>query len=337
MPRPWRKVYEHAKYHVTCRGNGRERIFYADADCEKLMEQLKTAVEREGILLYAYALMSNHYHLMVETPHANIREFMHRLNTAYAMYFRHKRRRPGHCFQGRYGAKLVEGDEYLLRLTRYIHLNPIKIKSMKHKSVEEKAHLLEAHRWSSYRGYVDGGKTENFIDYRWLELMPGRSGKQKRRAYKAYVEAFLVAEDPIMAEAYGKSVYAIGADEFIDEVESSIREEKTNAVQKGDVRWPKELRLSFEAILKAVADATGIKADAFGVHGRSIGAAKSMAIELACRLGGMNQRMVAAKMGMSEHAVGKQRKRLAARIRIDRKISHGKYTLVTNPWDGRRL
>jgi len=69
-------------------------------------------------------LMPNHYHLLVETPLGNVPRFMQRLNTAYSMYFRLQHRRPGHCFQGRYGAKLVRGEDYLLRLTRYIHLNP---------------------------------------------------------------------------------------------------------------------------------------------------------------------------------------------------------------------
>ena len=81
--------------------------------------------------------MPNHIHLEVETPRGNLPRFMQRLTTAYGMYFRYKKRRPGHCFQGRYGAKLVDGDDYLLRLTRYIHLNPVRTQAMKGVPLEQ--------------------------------------------------------------------------------------------------------------------------------------------------------------------------------------------------------
>ena len=80
MPRPWRQQFEGAKYHITARGNGREKLFYEPEDYER-------------VVLYAYALMSNHYHLLIETPEGNLSKFMQRLNTAYGLYFRYKRRR----------------------------------------------------------------------------------------------------------------------------------------------------------------------------------------------------------------------------------------------------
>ena len=138
MPRPWRITYSGAKYHITSRGNGRQDIFLCDEDYARFLEQLTLALEEDEVILYSYVLMTNHYHLFVETPLGNIKRFMQRLNTAYGAYYRYKHSKPGHCFQGRYGAKLVGGDDYIVRLTRYIHLNPVKIKKMKSLSLSEK-------------------------------------------------------------------------------------------------------------------------------------------------------------------------------------------------------
>ena len=125
MARPWRILYAGAKYHVTVRGNARQEVFHEERDYLRFIEQLSDGLEKDEIILYAFVLMSNHYHLFVETKHGNIQRFMQRLNTAYSMYHRYKHNQPGHCFQGRYGAKLVKGDDYILRLTRYVHLNPV--------------------------------------------------------------------------------------------------------------------------------------------------------------------------------------------------------------------
>lgn len=97
-----------------------------NADYLRFLDQLSAALEANGVMLYSYVLLSNHIHLQLKTPRGNLPRFMQRLTTACSMYFRYKKSRPGHCFQGRYGAKLVEGDDYLFRLTRYIHLNPVK-------------------------------------------------------------------------------------------------------------------------------------------------------------------------------------------------------------------
>ena len=107
MPRPPRKAYAGAKYHITVRGNGRQNIFLCEEDRGRFLEQLWGGLEKDEVILYAYVLMSNHYHLLIETRRANVSAFMQRLNTAYGMYFRYKHGRPGHALQGRFGAKLV--------------------------------------------------------------------------------------------------------------------------------------------------------------------------------------------------------------------------------------
>lgn len=97
----------------------------------------------------AYALMGNHFNLVVRTPEANLSAFMQRVMTSYALYARYRHKRPGHIFQGRFKAKLIEGDGYLRRVTRYVHLNPVKTKATARLSLDERRRLLEEHRWSN--------------------------------------------------------------------------------------------------------------------------------------------------------------------------------------------
>jgi REP element-mobilizing transposase RayT len=154
MARALRVQFEGAIYHVTSRGNERGDIFRTDRDRQRFLEILAESVEAYHIRLYAHVLMSNHFHLLIETPRANLCAFMQQFNGAYTTWFNVKHKRSGHLYGGRYKAKLVEGDEYLLALTRYVHLNPVKIKSVKNLPLDERRKLLRAYPWSSYRSYA---------------------------------------------------------------------------------------------------------------------------------------------------------------------------------------
>jgi putative transposase len=118
---------EFAVYHLTSRGNGRQKIFFTDTDRELFLGTLAHVVSRYGWLCHAYCLMNNHYHLLIETPKRNLSIGMHQLkgNNSQASNRRHKR--VGHLFQGRYKAILVEKEAHLLELCRYVVLNPLRV------------------------------------------------------------------------------------------------------------------------------------------------------------------------------------------------------------------
>ena len=319
MARHWRIRYAGAKYHLTGRGNGRAVIFDSAADSERFLEQLDHALAADEVVLYAYVLMPNHYHLFVETPLGNVQRFMQRLNTAYGMYFRFKHARPGHCFQGRYGAKLVGGDEYLLRLTRYIHLNPVKTQRCRELPVAEQRVALQAYAWSSYRGYAGLGPTEARVNYRWLTLLGRRGDKARRSAYGEYVEQTLVSEDEVLGAALRRSAYAIGDERFAEETEADIRGARlAKAVVGGDVVWPEKPRKSLEEVTAVVFRELQMSADELKRHGRAVGPRKGMALELLCRYAAASQREVARVSGFGhESGVGKQRRLLRERLRAD--------------------
>ena len=145
MSRPYRLQGENCLYHITSRGNGRQKIFISDYDYRQFMHYVLRGKEKYSFYLYAFVLMGNHYHLLLETTQPNLARIMHYINSAYTTYYNLKRNKCGHLFQGRYKSILVDKDSYLLELTRYIHLNPVRAKLVT---------KPEAYKWSSYHGYL---------------------------------------------------------------------------------------------------------------------------------------------------------------------------------------
>ncbi|MBB1422055.1 transposase [Pseudoalteromonas sp. SG43-7] len=146
MARPLRLEFAGALYHITSRGNERKPIYLDESDFEDFLKILGDVCERYNWVIHSYCLMTNHYHLLVETPDANLSKGMRQLNGVYTQWFNRKQRRVGHLFQGRYKAILVDKDAYLLELNRYIVLNPIRAKM---------ADSLSEWPWSSWN-YVMG-------------------------------------------------------------------------------------------------------------------------------------------------------------------------------------
>lgn len=126
MARPLRIEYPGAFYHVTSRGNEQKDVFKSQKDREKFLSYVESAVVRYGAVVHTWCLMSNHYHLLLETPSGNLSQIMRHINGAYTTYFNVKRKRAGHLFQGRYKAILVEAGAYALEFSRYMHLNPVR-------------------------------------------------------------------------------------------------------------------------------------------------------------------------------------------------------------------
>ena len=312
MPRPLRKEFAGAKYHVTSRGNGRKAIFLDAADYRRFMSQLQEALQRDGVILYAYVLMPNHYHLLVETPRANLQAFMRRLNTAYALFFRYKHRWPGHVFQGRYGAKRVEVDEYLLRVTRYIHLNPVRVRSMKGKDADMIKKVLRGYEWSSGRGYAGWKKPEGWVDYRCLKLMQGKSEATDRQRYRGYLESMALERDEEMDAAMKASRHAIGDEGYRKEIEASIRGPRQDQVP------PSSRQKVLSRLESAILREFGGKREDLRAHGNHGGVAKSVALELACRKMGYSQVEAGCLYGgITCAAVGQQRRRLMQRMPQD--------------------
>jgi putative transposase len=141
MARPLRIEYDGALYHVTSRGNDRKAIFKEDHDRELFLNSLAQVTRRFHWICYAYCLMNNHYHLVIETPDGNLSKGMRQLNGVYTQAFNKRHGRVGHVFQGRFKAILVQKDSHFLEVCRYAVLNPVRAKAVRHP---------REWKWSSY-------------------------------------------------------------------------------------------------------------------------------------------------------------------------------------------
>lgn len=154
MARPLRLQLENALYHITSRGNERMSIFLDDQDRHVFLKKLSDVIERYVWTVYAYCLMGNHYHLLLRTEKANLSGGMRQLNGVYAQYFNRRHDRVGHVFQGRFKAILIEDEDKLLAVARYVALNPVR------------AGMVDGPadwKWSSYRATVGLDKPAKFF------------------------------------------------------------------------------------------------------------------------------------------------------------------------------
>lgn len=183
MARKPRIEFEGALYHVITRGNQKQRIFKNKEDYAKYLEILADYKEKHKYFLYAYALMNNHVHLLVETQEVPLSKILQGINQRYTMYFNWKYRTLGHLFQGRYKAILCDKDQYLLTLIKYIHLNPLRAGVVK--SPEE-------YQWSSHHVYTGISDERGIVDKDKVLGIFSENIARARRQYKDYMGEDLV-------------------------------------------------------------------------------------------------------------------------------------------------
>ncbi len=297
MARKLRLQYEGAIYHLTIRGNGRRSIFLDNRDRERFLWRLSVSRELHEVRLYLFALMPNHVHLLAETPRANVARFMQSLLTGYSVYFNLRHNTCGHLLQGRYGSQLVQGDEYLLRLSRYIHLNPVQTEETREWSLEQRIQRLRSYRWSSYRGYIDASKSASWMDYGPLLGMVNGSPIDQRRRYRQYVETGLVDRDDEFVRLMESSPRAVGDDAFRSWVDGQYLRLGETAASAEDVSLRRETTASDpRRIVALVAQSFGL---GIGDMRRTMrqSLARPVAAYLMCKLAGLSQREAARYLG----------------------------------------
>jgi len=237
MPRPTRIEYENAFYHVMNRGRGRQTVFHDSGYFQLFLETLSESRERFDAIIHAYCLMDNHYHLLIETPLANLGRIMRHINGVYTQRYNRLKKTDGPLFRGRYKAIIVDEDAYLLQLSRYIHRNPIEVKGSKVR--------LTDYKWSSYLAYIGSVPAPQWLYQETTYQMLGR--KQRYKGYRSYVEAG-IDEDIIRYYSKGNIAAVLGGNAFRESVL-----EKKEAIEAGNVETVLRNRPSLDNVVNTVA------------------------------------------------------------------------------------
>jgi len=313
MARPLRIAYPHAFYHVTCRGNERRAIYRDDQDRLLFLDKLKASLEIYGVKLHAYVLMGNHFHFIVETPKANLSEFMRHFNIAYTGAYNRRHNRVGHLYQGRYKAVVVEKDSYLLELSRYVHLNPVRVNPHKQKMIREQLKYLERFPWSSLAGYVAAERRAPWVSY---EEVLGHLGASRSR-YRQFIEdAIMRGYETPWEELTGQVI--LGREGFLEKLKGKLD-------KAGARRERPSLRaihaLDPEVSLSAVTRYFKIGGVELKKKRTPYRDYRAVAMELMYRYSGISQAELGRRLGGLDYsAVSRERKRLRERMAVDRQL-----------------
>lgn len=224
MTRPLRLEFPGALYHVTSRGNRRNPIFRNNDDRRAWLALLGHACERHHFVIHSFCQMTNHYHLLVETVEANLSRGMRQLNGSYTQYFNWRHGLVGHLFQGRYKAILVQKESYLLELSRYIVLNPLRAKMVP---------FLEDWEWSSYHCFLSEETAPG-----WLERdgLLSRFGSERTTAISAYQDFVLAGVGKISPLSAVRHQVLLGDDDFVSAHQQLQRSEELDEVVRTERR-----------------------------------------------------------------------------------------------------
>ena len=235
MPRLQRIQYENAIYHVIAKGNRAQDIFLDDRDREKFLTYLKEARTKFDLEIFCFALLDNHFHISLRTRRPNLSKAMQWLQTSYSVYFNLRHRASGHLFAGRYKSILVENERYLIALSCYVHLNPVKAGIVKD---------ARTYRWSSCRVYTDLKAGFEWLSTGLILDLFGRHLKKQKQMYRETLE-----DSAISARRIDKTVkrgFLLGGREFRAQINKKLRNEN----EKGRHH---KLAVDTEQIIEAVA------------------------------------------------------------------------------------
>jgi len=281
MTRPLRLEFAGALYHLTARGDRQEPIFEDDQDRLVFLDLLAKEVLQQGWVLYAFCLMGNHYHLLLETPEPNLVQGMRRLNGVYTQAFNRRHNWVGHVLQGRYKSILVDKDSYLRELCRYVVLNPVRAGMVA--SVED-------WHWSSYLPTSGEIPCPPWLNAPAVLGLFG-AGAATRRAYERFVAQGL--KQPSPWETLKGQIY-LGSEAFHSQMKKRLSGKTPKGVSRGQLN---PVRSSTQAVLRAVASAHGIKPAA--ALERQSGPAFKQTVYLLRRRANLSLREVAEMAGVT--------------------------------------
>ncbi len=295
MARPLRIEYPGAYYHVTARGNERKAIFRDVLDRKKFLVILSSSIEQFVVRLHAYVLMDNHYHLLVETPAGELSRAIRYLNGVYTQYINRRYRRVGHLFQGRYKAILIDKDSYLIELSRYIHLNPWRVRGGSRDPLR--------YRWSSLSAYIGREKAPE-----WLETdeILGLFGQKRGKAQRGYGEFVREGMEKGIKTPWEEVRWQslLGSSSFVEEIEDRfLRDREIGLTEMKGLRESRK-RVKAERLVRVVCEYYKIKPEDLPKRSHEYTEAREVASYLMRRYGLMRLVEIGEQVGLHYSTVG---------------------------------
>ena len=334
MARQLRHHFAGGWYHITARGMGRREIFADGRDREHFLELLAGMVDRYGVVLHAYVLMDNHYHLLIETPSGNASRALQWLNGSYGVWYKAKHSHSGPLFQARFKSIPVDGEgSWALMCSVYIHLNPVRVKALglgKEDREREKAGFLpkeptgeqvkarlaklRGHRWSSYPAYAGYAPKPEWLTCETLGRRAGAErGKDDKAGYRRYLEDYLRQGVEEGAFARMTAAVAIGGTAFVEGLRKRIPK---RAGGETNARAWRRL-LPFGEVVKAVEAVKGEPWAAFADRQGDWG--RDLALTIGRMRCGLTLRELGGQAGgMGVQAVAKACGRMNERLKTDK-------------------
>jgi REP element-mobilizing transposase RayT len=309
MARQWRIEYAGAIYHVLSRGNGGQEIFRSKDDRHLFLDLLGELVERFNIEVHAYVLMGNHYHLLLKTNDANLSKAMQWFGSSYTRKFNLKNSTGGHLFQGRFKSIIVENDTYLLRLSCYIHRNPVKAGMVER---------LADYQWSSYRFYAYKNKKVPV----WLTtktILNQLSGQDYHKAYRIMVQQYSEEQNSNWEDVKHGFIY--GSQCFVEDLKARFLDDKK------DVELPQRNRLlrpfDPQLLLKSASDVLGFDLESARKAKRIASDEKEkrdILIYFLWKSGGLSNQEIGSLLGVTYSTVSKVVSAFGGRVQADREV-----------------
>jgi len=306
VARSLRIQFPGAFYHVTCRGIERRHIFADDKDRHTFLTLLSESLETYRVELHDYVMMTDHFHLLIQTDKANCSEFMRHFNIRYTRWFNYHHDRCGNLYQGRYHAYLVDADSYLLEVSRYVHLNPVRVTQLKSLSFRVRWHMAISYPWSSLDGYVRASQASNMVSHNFILSMVGC-----QQSYREFVVDGLIRgiENPF---GKVKSRIILGSDDFVTNAKRHL-----GLVSRREQPSYRELVrtvLNPEVVFGILERECGISRDALRQR-RFDGGLRGIAAELLYRYCDITQTQIGSLLGEIDYvSVNQLRRRLKKKM-----------------------
>ena len=322
MARPLRVEFENAIYHVCARGNARQQIFRDDPDRVRFLHLLSESAARFAGSVLCFALLGNHYHLLVQTRHPNLGRWMQWLGVSYTVFFNRRHQSSGHLFQGRYKSFLVQEGSYLLELSRYIHLNPVRGMHLGRGTPSERRERLRSFRWSSYSGYAALKRSLAFVEEEMVLSELGGPNRGVRLRYRRFVEEGLThdVQNPFKAVRWQAF---LGDESFVQEVLDRVKRAEGGRGREVTAIRRAQREIDFQAVLEKVAKKYKVDAKRLLQRGERGLEARNVAIWLLWQTGSKSLREIGELFGGLDYAAVAQRirrTRMAYPLRVTRKL-----------------